>query len=186
MCSIQARESLDQLKSATSSRWHFDKLDTGPILRHGEAYSEPLYIELHQVEGYLAVRSGRCHRKKDLWPYTRRAQKNPSAFRHRSWVYINHLAIKLSAWHKSDSYQVDQTIYVPFNVTAMANFTKPRAPITAYFYISDQASTASQSLPLAIRTNTDSNLAYTPLDTTNEWLLAKPTFDVADSFHAQM
>ena len=53
---------------------------------------------------------------------------------------------------------------------------------SAYFYIHP---TSGEFLPLAIKTNTGSDLTYTPLDTTEDWLLAKIMFEVNDLFHSQ-
>ena len=52
----------------------------------------------------------------------------------------------------------------------------------AYFYIHP---TSGDFLPLAIRTNTGSNLIYTPADTANDWLLAKMMFNLNDFWHSQ-
>lgn len=54
---------------------------------------------------------------------------------------------------------------------------------SAYFYIDPKS---GDFLPLAIRTNVDMDLTYTPLDTANDWLLAKMMFNANDMFHAQM
>ncbi|KAL7931807.1 lipoxygenase [Trichoderma chlorosporum] len=54
---------------------------------------------------------------------------------------------------------------------------------TAYFYIDPKS---GNFLPLAIRTNIGANLTYTPLDSANDWLLAKMMFNANDMFHAQM
>ncbi|TVY34757.1 Manganese lipoxygenase [Lachnellula subtilissima] len=52
----------------------------------------------------------------------------------------------------------------------------------AYFYIHP---TSGDFLPLAIRTNTGSNLIYTPADTANDWLLAKMMFNLNDFWQSQ-
>ncbi|RVD89109.1 uncharacterized protein DFL_000130 [Arthrobotrys flagrans] len=52
----------------------------------------------------------------------------------------------------------------------------------AYFYISPAN---GQFLPLAIRTNYQSNLIYTPADTSDDWMLAKIMFNADDLFMAQ-
>lgn len=44
------------------------------------------------------------------------------------------------------------------------------AACSAYFFIHPES---NDFLPLAIRTNTEHDLVYTPLDTPNDWLLAK-------------
>ena len=54
---------------------------------------------------------------------------------------------------------------------------------TAYFYIHPQS---GDFLPLAIATNTGNNLIYTPLDSANDWLLAKMMFNGNDVFFSQM
>lgn len=54
---------------------------------------------------------------------------------------------------------------------------------SAYFYINSKS---GDLMPLAIKTNTGSDLVYTPLDTANDWLLAKIMFNENDVFHAEM
>lgn len=54
---------------------------------------------------------------------------------------------------------------------------------TGYFFIHKDS---GDFLPLAIRTNTDADLTYTPLDDYNDWLLAKMFFNANDMFDAQM
>lgn len=54
---------------------------------------------------------------------------------------------------------------------------------SAYFYLDSES---GDFLPLAIRTNVDADLTYTPLDSANDWLLAKMLFNANDMFHAQM
>ena len=54
---------------------------------------------------------------------------------------------------------------------------------TAYFYIHPKT---GDFLPLAIKTNVESDLTYTPLDSPTDWLLAKMIFNVNDMFHSQM
>ncbi|KAJ2983675.1 hypothetical protein NQ176_g514 [Zarea fungicola] len=69
------------------------------------------------------------------------------------------------------------------------NYTLPsivkRYPVacTAYFYVDPKS---KDFLPLAIKTNTGSDLTYTPLDSAKDWLLAKMMFNANDMFHAQM
>jgi hypothetical protein len=57
------------------------------------------------------------------------------------------------------------------------------AACSAYFYLHPES---NDFLPLAIKTNTGKDLIYTPLDTANDWLLAKMMFNVNDMFHSQM
>ncbi|KAH8096629.1 lipoxygenase [Cristinia sonorae] len=71
-----------------------------------------------------------------------------------------------------------------------ANLTKTQmepkrygAAVSAYFFIHPRT---SDFLPLAIKTNTGADLVYTPLDSANDWLLAKLMFNVNDMFHSQM
>lgn len=54
------------------------------------------------------------------------------------------------------------------------------AACTAYFFIDP---VSHNLLPLAIKTNVGSDLIYTPLDSKNDWLLAKIMFNVNDFFH---
>lgn len=64
--------------------------------------------------------------------------------------------------------------------TAVGRYT---AACSAYFFIHP---TTGDFLPLAIKTNVGSNLTYTPLDTKEDWLLAKAMFNMNDLFHAQI
>lgn len=57
------------------------------------------------------------------------------------------------------------------------------AACSAYFYIDPKT---KDFLPLAIKTNVDNDLIYSPLDSKNDWLLAKMMFNVNDMFHSQM
>ncbi|KAH8898556.1 Lipoxygenase [Thozetella sp. PMI_491] len=65
------------------------------------------------------------------------------------------------------------------NLTASGKYA---AACDAYFYI-DQGS--GDFLPLAIRTNAGAPLIYTPLDSKNDWLLAKIMYNVDDFWFAQ-
>ncbi|RFU77717.1 manganese lipoxygenase [Trichoderma arundinaceum] len=57
------------------------------------------------------------------------------------------------------------------------------AASSAYFYLHPES---KDFLPLAIKTNAGKDLIYTPLDSDNDWLLAKMIFNVNDLFHSQM
>ncbi|KAH8103496.1 lipoxygenase [Cristinia sonorae] len=57
------------------------------------------------------------------------------------------------------------------------------AAVSAYFFLHPRT---NDFLPLAIKTNTGADLIYTPLDSANDWLLAKMMFNVNDLFHGQM
>ncbi|KAF7165183.1 hypothetical protein CNMCM5623_009449 [Aspergillus felis] len=57
------------------------------------------------------------------------------------------------------------------------------AACTAYFFIHPRS---GDFLPLAIKTNMGSDLTYTPMDETNDWLFAKMAFDMNDLFHSQL
>ncbi|KAH7346897.1 putative arachidonate 5-lipoxygenase [Rhexocercosporidium sp. MPI-PUGE-AT-0058] len=57
------------------------------------------------------------------------------------------------------------------------------ASTTAYFFIHP---VSGDFLPLAIKTNVGADLIYTPLDSPNDWLLAKIMFNENDIFFAQM
>jgi len=41
-------------------------------------------------------------------------------------------------------------------------------------------------MPLAIKTNVDRDLIYTPIDDENDWLFAKMAFEMNDLFHGQI
>ena len=68
-----------------------------------------------------------------------------------------------------------------------ANYTRVQgrftAACTAYFYIHPLS---GDLLPLAIKTNVGRDLIYTPLDSEQDWLLAKIMFNVNDLFHGQI
>jgi hypothetical protein len=53
----------------------------------------------------------------------------------------------------------------------------------AYFYISHDK---GDLMPLAIRSDNEKDLIYTPLDAPNDWLLAKMMFNVNDFFFSQI
>lgn len=53
---------------------------------------------------------------------------------------------------------------------------------TAYFYI---PAYGGDLTPLAIKTNAGADLVYTPLDSSNDWTLAKMAFNVNDFAHSQ-
>ncbi|KAL9586053.1 MAG: hypothetical protein Q9212_001143 [Teloschistes hypoglaucus] len=57
------------------------------------------------------------------------------------------------------------------------------AACSAYFYIDPKS---GDFLPLAIRTNVGKDLIYTPLDTKDDWLLAKMMFNNNDYFFGQI
>ena len=57
------------------------------------------------------------------------------------------------------------------------------AACSAYFFIHP---TSGDMLPLAIKTSPAHDLVYTPLDRSEDWLLAKLMFHVNDQFHAQI
>ena len=57
------------------------------------------------------------------------------------------------------------------------------AACTAYLFIDP---VSGDLLPLAIKTNTRSDLIYTPLDADQDWLLAKIMFNVNNLFHGQI
>ncbi|KOS18557.1 Linoleate 9/13-lipoxygenase [Escovopsis weberi] len=82
----------------------------------------------------------------------------------------------------SHLFYVDYTsqLHYPKTQIAPARFG---AACSAYFYIHPAS---GDFLPLAIKTNVGSDLVYTPLDSANDWLLAKMMFNVNDLFHSQM
>lgn len=57
------------------------------------------------------------------------------------------------------------------------------AACSAYFYIHPKS---GDFLPLAIKTNVGNDLIYTPLDTKDDWLLAKMMFNNNDYFFGQI
>ena len=57
------------------------------------------------------------------------------------------------------------------------------AACSAYFFLHP---VSNKLLPLAIKTNVGSDLIYTPLDSDQDWLLAKIMFNVNDFFHGQI
>jgi len=57
------------------------------------------------------------------------------------------------------------------------------AACSAYFFIHPAS---GEFLPLAIRTNVETDLIYTPLDDPNDWMFAKMAFEMNDLFHGQI
>lgn len=60
---------------------------------------------------------------------------------------------------------------------------KYSAACSAYFFLHP---ISGDFLPLAIKTGVGSNLVYTPLDTEEDWFLAKVMFNMNDLFHGQI
>lgn len=79
-------------------------------------------------------------------------------------------------FYADHSYQSNTTLYP-------VGESKYTAACQAYFYICQYS---GDFLPLAIKPNYGSELVYTPLDSANDWLLAKILFNVNDLFHSQM
>lgn len=65
------------------------------------------------------------------------------------------------------------------NLTSTGQFA---AACDAYFYIHP---TSGDFLPLAIRSNVGANLIYTPLDSPNDWFLAKMMYSANDFWFTQ-
>lgn len=90
---------------------------------------------------------------------------------------------QLSGLSLQELFQQGRLFYADYrdqlNLTATSLYA---AACDAYFYIHE---TSGDFLPLAIRTNVGANLIYTPLDTANDWLLAKIMFNVNDFWFAQ-
>ncbi|TAQ89914.1 hypothetical protein B7494_g1760 [Chlorociboria aeruginascens] len=57
------------------------------------------------------------------------------------------------------------------------------AACSAYFFIHPKS---GEFLPLAIKTNVETDLIYTPLDDENDWLFGKMAFELNDLFHGQI
>ncbi|KAF2162883.1 hypothetical protein M409DRAFT_68852 [Zasmidium cellare ATCC 36951] len=80
-------------------------------------------------------------------------------------------------------HQSGKLFYADHRAQRQLNRTKLYAPACdAYFYI---ANASSEFLPLAIRSNGNISLVYTPMDSPDDWLLAKMMFEVNDFFFAQ-
>lgn len=113
-------------------------------------------------------------------PYSIR-RLNPSdtlAFPVDNGIATNITGITLSGLLKSGS-----LFYADYRDQATLESTgRFAAYCDAYFYIHPRS---GDFLPLAIRTNTGSNLIYTPADTSNDWLLAKMMFNLNDFWHSQ-
>ncbi|KAI1136421.1 Lipoxygenase [Hypoxylon sp. FL0543] len=108
---------------------------------------------------------------------------DPLPFQVPAGLTENITGVSLETLHKNESlYVVDHSYQKAYEKTTV----EPKrygAAATAYFYIHPLS---GYFLPLAIKTNTGSDLIYTPLDTPNDWLLAKMIFNVNDMFHSQM
>jgi len=98
-------------------------------------------------------------------------------------LVINITGVSLSDLQDSNSlFVVDHSYQSRYPATTVAP-QRYGAFCTAYFFIHPES---GDFLPLAIKTNTGSDLIYTPLDQPTDWLLAKMMFNVNDMFHSQM
>lgn len=89
---------------------------------------------------------------------------------------LSELHLQGRLFYADHSYQSNATRYP-------VGDSKYTAACQAYFYICPYS---GDFLPLAIKPNYGPELVYTPLDSANDWLLAKILFNVNDLFHSQM
>lgn len=89
---------------------------------------------------------------------------------------LSTLLLEGRLFYADHSSQANSTKYP----VGMGKFT---AACQAYFYI---CPSSGDFLPLAIKTEPGNPLVYTPLDSTEDWLLAKMLFNTNDNFHSQM
>ncbi|KAH8651205.1 arachidonate 8-lipoxygenase [Xylariales sp. PMI_506] len=93
------------------------------------------------------------------------------------------IAIQISGLKLQELFSQGRLFYADYrdqkDLTPSAQFS---AACDGYFYIDTNS---GDFLPLAIRTNVGANLVYTPLDSPNDWLLAKMMFNVNDFWFAQ-
>ncbi|RDW56625.1 hypothetical protein BP5796_13090 [Coleophoma crateriformis] len=92
------------------------------------------------------------------------------------------LVVKLTTTTLSGLFSAGRLFFVDYSYLTRYAATSGRysAACSAYFYIDP---TTRDFLPLAIKTNVGSNLTYTPLDTPNDWLLAKMMFNENDLWY---
>jgi arachidonate 15-lipoxygenase (second type)/8-lipoxygenase (S-type) len=96
----------------------------------------------------------------------------------------NSTATQISGLSLQDLFQQGRLFYADYRdqKTYTPSAGHYSAACDAYFYINPQS---GDFLPLAIRTNVGANLIYTPLDSPNDWLLAKMMYNVNDFWFAQ-
>ena len=95
-------------------------------------------------------------------------------------VSISLSGMDTQALHKSGRlFFVDHSYQAAYPTTP----GKYTAACSAYFFLHPKS---GLFLPLAIKTNVDADLIYTPLDTEEDWLLAKAMFNTNDLFHGQI
>ncbi|KAL8694933.1 MAG: hypothetical protein Q9218_000504 [Villophora microphyllina] len=92
---------------------------------------------------------------------------------------------KLSGKTLADLHQSGSLFFADHSYQAKYSLQPGRfaAACSAYFYIDPKS---GDFLPLAIKTNVGSDLTYTPLDTKDDWLLAKMMFNNNDYFFGQI
>ncbi|KAF4550570.1 Manganese lipoxygenase-like protein [Elsinoe fawcettii] len=91
---------------------------------------------------------------------------------------------KLSGKTQEELLKDHRLFYIDYREQASLNLTAGRyaAACDAFFYIHPKS---GDFLPLAIRPNAGSDLIYTPLDSTYDWLYAKMLFNQNDLFFGQ-
>lgn len=93
-----------------------------------------------------------------------------------SGLSLSNLHTQGRLFYADHSYQSNSTRYP-------VGSGKYTSACQAYFYISPST---GDFLPLAIKPEPGSNIVYTPLDSANDWLLAKILFNTNDLFHGQV
>jgi arachidonate 15-lipoxygenase (second type)/8-lipoxygenase (S-type) len=92
------------------------------------------------------------------------------------FVVDSGIAERLSGMSLSSLHQAGRLFYVDYSSQANLTLIEGRyaAASQAYFYIDPKS---GDFLPLALKPHPRSDLVYTPLDTANDWLLAKMLFN---------
>ena len=131
-------------------------------------YTQDLFFSMERLSNNPYILR-RLHPKKDNLPF----EVKDEIVRKLTTVSLRRLHAGGRLFVADHSYQANYT-------RVQGRFT---AACTAYFYIHPLS---GDLLPLAIKTNVGSDLIYTPLDSDQDWLLAKIMFNVNDLFHGQI
>ncbi|KAL8699573.1 MAG: hypothetical protein Q9224_001352 [Gallowayella concinna] len=131
-------------------------------------YTQDLFFSMERLSvGPFSTR--RLHPRNDALPF----QVDAAAVKRLTGQRLEDLLTSGRLFYADHSYQAKY-------VSQPGRFA---AACSAYFYMHPKT---NDFLPLAIKTNVGSNLTYTPLDTPDDWLLAKMMFNNNDYFFGQI
>lgn len=125
----------------------------------------------------------------DLYFSMERLSMNPYAVRRINttetlpFTVDDNIVNNLTTQSLSQLQQAGRLFFVDYSflATIPTGEGKYTAACTAYFYLHPGT---DEFLPLAIKTNVGADLTYTPLDSENDWFLAKTMFESNENFFA--